>query len=435
MQICSSAVKESLSYVFGHSFDVFGRNFEKSFQCTLQTLRLVNESSSQASVSGHVKSRTRQRSLERAPHPTFYKQEDSTCSYRGGSRQLESVGIINNASIQPNVIEDTEDRVMNQQLTLHRSPSDQQLARVSSSKSIFNSEHNQSMISTFRKSVLEQSRSNDLKELELGFVQKRLQLEEKQLDLMSEANSLGRSKLSMSYSMAFFKAGKFKIELEDTRRAELLRQCIDCLVFGLVVMLSCLGYGIYIFTFARITDATSACTPSMNIKSWWWKPKVVTTLNSGMQLAWCYTQAFSRIMFAISMIVVIIYLLIQRSASSNQTMPLTFIVLILGVAVGIVGKLCIDTLGGSGYHWLLHWEVLCFLHFLSIIWTNILYRFLYGPVTPFEDRKSNVLSPYVIRRISYYMVMLLILPLLCGLLPFATLGEWRDHFSSLIMKT
>ncbi|KAG9150787.1 hypothetical protein Leryth_002944 [Lithospermum erythrorhizon] len=365
------------------------------------------------------------------PHSSSYKQEDSTCDSIGETCQLESTGDMNSADTHSNILEDT-DRVMHQQLTLHRGQGYQQLACVSSSTDIFNSDHNQSMISTFRKSVMEQSRSNDLKEFELGLVQKRLQLEEKQLDVMSEANSLGRSKLSMSYSMASFKAGKFKTELEDTRRAELLRQCVDCLVFGLVVMLSCLGYGIYIFSFERITDATSACTPTMGSKSWW-KPQVMTSLDSGVQLAWCYAQTLSRMMFAISMIIVIMYLLIQRSSSSNQTMPLTFIILGLGVAIGVFGKLCIDTLGGSGYHWLFHWEVLCFLHFLSIFWTKMLHSILYGPVTPFEQKKSSVLSPYVIRRISYYTVMLLVLPLLCGLLPFASLGEWSDHFSSLFI--
>jgi hypothetical protein len=82
-------------------------------------------------------------------------------------------------------------------------------------------------------------------------------------------------------------------------------------------------------------------------------PKSMATFNSGLQLLMCQVQALSRMLFAGLMIGEITLLLIQRSAATNQTMPITFIMLLLGVGCGYAGKFCIDTLGGSGNHWLL----------------------------------------------------------------------------------
>ena len=136
----------------------------------------------------------------------------------------------------------------------------------------------------------------------------------------------------------------------------------------------------------------------------------------------------SRMMFGVLMIFAIAYLLIQRSTTSSQAMPVTFILLMLGVGCGYCGKLCVDTLGGSGYVWLLYWEILCLLHFLSIGFTSILYQILYGPVTTTQTSKENTIIRYWIRRILFYATLLVFLPLFCGLVPFASLCEWKDHF-------
>ena len=132
------------------------------------------------------------------------------------------------------------------------------------------------------------------------------------------------------------------------------------------------------------------------------------------------------------MIVVIAYLLLQRSSSSKQTMPITFIVLLLGVVCGVAGKFCVDTLGGNGYHWLYYWEALCLLHFFSNICLSGLFLLLHGPVTVSQESKGNTLIPYWIRRTLFYAAILLFLPLLCGLMPFASPGDWKDHFLLLV---
>lgn len=136
----------------------------------------------------------------------------------------------------------------------------------------------------------------------------------------------------------------------------------------------------------------------------------------------------SRMGFGFLMICAIAYLLIWRSTTSTtQTMPVTFILLLLGVACGYCGKLCVGTLGGSGYIWLLYWEILCLLHFLSIVCTPTLFRILNGPVTAPQTTKSNQKFPYWVRRFLFYATLLVFLPLSCGLMPFASFGQWKDH--------
>ncbi|KAL2246553.1 UNVERIFIED_CONTAM: Protein CPR-5 [Sesamum indicum] len=350
----------------------------------------------------------------------------------GGTDGLESLSCRSNTDRQRCTSEQMEENptmdLMNRQLMLHDIQPEQRLACVSASTSSFNSGVNQTMLSTIEKSVMEQTRSNDLKTFEIGLIMKKLQLKERQLALNSDSNLLERWKLSMGFSKASFKAEKFKTQLQDTRQVELLRKCLDFLVAGLIMMLVSLAYGTYIYSHRRIVEATEVCSPFTESKSWW-MPKSMATFNSGLQLLRCQVQVFSRMLFGALMIGAIAVLLIQRSATSNQTMPVTVILLLLGVVCGYAGKFCVDMLGGSGNHWLIYWEALCLLHFFSNTFHSILYFILNRPIIVAEKVEGNPIFPYWMRRLMFYAT-LLVLPLLCGFMPFASPLEWFNHFSS-----
>lgn len=310
-----------------------------------------------------------------------------------------------------------------QQLVLHDKRVEQQLACASPSNQF-------SMLSTIEKSVMEQTRSNDLKTFEISLIMKKMQLKERELELHSNANILERWKLSMGISKASFKAEKFKTQLQDSGQVELLKKCLDFLVGGIIIMLSSLAYGTYVYSHRRIVEATKACSPYTDSKSKsWWMPNAMSSFNSGLQLLQCQVQVFSRMLFGFLVIMAIAFLLIQRSASSHQTMPITFILLLLGVGCGCAGKFCIDTLGGSGYHWLMYWESLCLLHFLSNIFSSTLYIILNGPIVVAEKIDHYSVIPYWMRKSLFYATLSL-LPLLCGFMPFASPRDWFEHFSS-----
>ncbi|KAK4411609.1 protein CPR-5 [Sesamum angolense] len=485
--ICILAVRESLGNVFGDKFDNFVTNFEKSFRSTLMTLRLISDSSQSGGqlqgpgFRGSSSSTTRNFSspdklkdsactsgatdgLESLHHRSN-KEQHQTAAFQdsastspdriedsavtsGGRDGLESLSCRSNTDRQCCTSEQMEENammnLMNRQLILHDIQPEQQLACVSASTSSFNSGVNQTMLSTIEKSVTEQTRSNDLKTFEIGLIMKKLQLKERQLTLNSDSNLLERWKLSMGFSKASFKAEKFKTQLQDTRQVELLRKCLDFLVAGLIMMLVSLAYGTYVYSYRRIIEATEVCSPftvlerknaagekmsvdhlSGESKSWW-MPKSMATFNSGLQLLRCQVQVFSRMLFGALMIGAIAVLLIQRSATSHQAMPVTVILLLLGVVCGYAGKFCVDMLGGSGNHWLIYWEALCLLHFFSNTFHSILYFILNGPITVAEKAERSPIFPYWMRRSMFYAT-LLVLPLLCGFMLCEPVGISISH--------
>ncbi|KAK3019429.1 hypothetical protein RJ639_004147 [Escallonia herrerae] len=424
--ICTLAVRESLANIFGNKFDCFVGSFEKSFRSTLTTLRLINESSKDG---GERLVYLNKRSSCCDPNSCVSHSRDSKRN-SGVTDSQPKVTSRERFSTHEEIEENMPTEVITRELAIYDKQTNQQLACVSPNarKSLTN----QIMFNTLEKSVMEQARSNDLKTFEIGLTMRKLQLKETQLALDSTSNLLERFKLSMGISRASLKAEKFKSQLEDTRYAELLRKCIDCLVAGLFIMLTSLAYGTYTYSPQRITEATASCKPVDEPKSWW-IPKPMSSFNSGFHILRCQVQVLSRMLFGVSMILVIAYLLLQRSATSKQTMPITFILLLLGGACGFVGKFCIDTLGGSGYHWLFYWEALCLLHFFANIFTSVLFSILYGPVNVSGRSKCNTMCPYWIRQIVFYGSVLLLLPVLCGLMPFAGPLEWKEHFSSLLI--
>ncbi|KAE8715827.1 hypothetical protein F3Y22_tig00110160pilonHSYRG00705 [Hibiscus syriacus] len=255
--ICTSAVRESLANVFGDKFDCFVRNFEKSFGSTLRTLRLINDSSKNKekylSNLNNTKSSTSDETTSR--NRCYRNSYDAKDSYSG--IDLPSVSTRDQLNIHEDVQENVLNGSLNREFSIHG-----QINQLVCVNPRTGSDSNQSMVSSIEKSVIEQVRSNDLKTLELSLTMRKMKLKEEQLALNFDSNHLERAKLAMGISKASFKAEKFKNQLEDTRHAELLRMCIDFLVAELFIMSFLLMYGAYVYSYKRITDATSSCSSS-----------------------------------------------------------------------------------------------------------------------------------------------------------------------------
>ncbi|KAK2438679.1 protein CPR-5 [Trifolium repens] len=421
--ICTSAIKESLANVYGDKLDDLARNFEQSFASTFSTLRLIYESS-RSNEGNNLNTR---------------KMKFPTCKLTHDKGDCSSATVIDGGNSEGVLHEKIQDQSNNCKefeenfhmdsishgVTLHRQSNQFVCFPPISSGSGIN---NNSVISVSEKSVMEESRSNDLKTIELALAMKKLKLKETQLVLNSDLNHLERSKLAMGMSKASFKVEKFKNQLEDMRHGELIKNCVDCLIAGLLVMSSSLLYGAYVYSYERIAESTASCTPSNKESKSWWSPKSMFSLDTKWHVLWCQVQVMSRMVFGVLMIFAIAYLLIMRSTTISQTMPVTFILLLLGIACGYCGKLCIDALGGSGSLWLIYWEIMCMLHFLSIVCTPTLFKILHGPVVASHKTKQNIILPYWFRRFWFYSTLLVFLPLLCGLAPFASFDQWKDHF-------
>lgn len=406
------------------------------------TLQSINKS---VKVSGR-RNRKFQRgdsySTDGATMPSFNRLDNSANDFITEECPSETLSQTSSQDEQVSNHEDRHNNIMidlrNPQLILHDRQIIQQFpfASPSYSSGAFDSSNCGTVLSTFEKSVMEQARSNDLKTFKMGLTMRKIQQKERELALSSDSNFLERWKLSLGFSKTSFKFEKFRTQLEDTRYVELLRRCIDCLVSGLLVMLASMAYGVYTFSHQRIIEFTAACSSIEGSSKSWWMPKAMSSFNSGLQVLKCQFLVLTRMLAGGFMIVAIAYFLSKRSVPSSQTMPVTLLVIFLGVMCGISGKLCIDTLGGDGGCWLILWWTFCSIHIFSNIWTSTLFVILNGPITVSEKitKNDDPLVPYWCRRVLFYTTIALFLPLLCGLLPLASFSEWKDHFSSLIIN-
>ncbi|XP_074308664.1 protein CPR-5 [Silene latifolia] len=424
-KICTSAVRESLTNVFGEKFDAFAINFEKSFGSTLNTIRLVR---SEINNGGNLGGNSYVSNCLPDKIPPSISSITGECSLRNnditeGCRESVDHGEASQYCKRDENRDHVASQCGNQELPM------QGIVSLQLACSDPRSLSNHSMLTTIKKSVSEQTRANDLKSVEISLMMKKMQMKEVQLALDSDSNFLEKCKLSLGISRTSFKVEKFKTQVEETKHGELLKELADFLVTGLIIMSFCLCCGVYTFSLDNLRELTKSCYPPEGSKSWW---KPMASLNVGWQTLSCQVQVYSRIIFGGLIIGAVAMTLIQRSDIARQGMPITSIVLLLGLLGGFVGKICVDTLGGNGYTWLMFWEVLCSVHFFSITFAPFLYSILYGAVQVCQVAKYRILFPFWVRR-CLFRIFLLLLPVSCGLLPFAS-GKtwWEDHISTWI---
>lgn len=231
------------------------RNFEQSFGSTLSTLRLIYDSSTINNINNS--------NNKRMEIPNSEISLDNGCCLRDVVMDNGQSEAVSHAEIQD---QSNSCREINQNLHMDPVTHDLNVDGQSNQMVCFSpitsvSVTNNSMISTLEKSVAEQSRSNDLKTLALGLKMKKMKLKETEVALRYDLNDLERSKLALGISKGSFRVEKFKNQQEDLRHGELNKKCIDCLIAGLLVMSSSLFYGAYVYSYQRIVEATSSCTP------------------------------------------------------------------------------------------------------------------------------------------------------------------------------
>lgn len=215
--------------VFGVKLDCFLKNFESSFVSTLRTPR----SNTKASAKTEVHSSSKCKEEKNPVDLTLDKKE----SYKTDTHVDDQLSLI----------EDVKESVSDsytQELPLCKLRNDM----VSFIPWPVGSYGNEIAVGAFERLVVENARSNDLKEREIDLKTQNLKLKETQMNLNCESNNL--------------KAEKLKNQLENKRHSELLETCIDCLVAGLLIMCVALSYGAYVYSYHKIFEATAICTSS-----------------------------------------------------------------------------------------------------------------------------------------------------------------------------
>ena len=175
--------------------------------------------------------------------------------------------------------------------------------------------------------------------------------------------------------------------------------------------------------------------------------RLINSLNmftSQLHMFICEVTVASRMFFGLGVISIVAAALLRKSVtSSSQAMPATILIIILGGLCGIAGKVAVDSMGGSGRHWLLTWEIFCSIHTAATCFAPFLYWVLNGTPPSIISSSSSaaggkgqrrkfhlVTIPPWLRRSMFHICMVLVLPVLAGLLPFATVREIVRVFGS-----
>ena len=152
----------------------------------------------------------------------------------------------------------------------------------------------------------------------------------------------------------------------------------------------------------------------------------INHMSSQFHMFLCEVTVASRMFLGLLIISFVAASLLRKSVTSNsQAMPATILIVILGGICGFAGKFAVDSMGGSGYHWLLLWETFCLVHTAATCFTAKLYRILNGTppsATGKRHRQPCFMKPWL-RKLSFHVTTVLVLPILAGLLPFAHVRE------------
>jgi hypothetical protein len=271
-----------------------------------------------------------------------------------------------------------------------------------------------------------------LRKMELAYKFRDLHVQEARLELSSDLNSLMRETVNLSRNSAESKEAEFHDRKLTAAYTELAKRCADEMVAGLFVMLCALFFGVWKYSYGRLVDMVSACEPTYYEPSNSYVPgfnKLVDSINyviSHLHMLACEVTMAGRMFVGLGIICVVAASLLRKSVASNsQTIPATILIVVIGGICGCAGKFAVDSVGGSGYHWLLLWETFCLVHTFATCFTPTLYNFLHGAV-PSDTGKSHG-HPYLMRpwwrRFWFHVTTVLVLPILTGLLPFAHVRE------------
>lgn len=290
-----------------------------------------------------------------------------------------------------------------------------------------------SMSNAFEKSLMEQERCNKLRQVEIALSMRHLRLKEEKMYVDAESNKLKRQSIALNQSKASFNESKFIDKKLNNAYVDLNRTCADHLVAGLMLMLLALAYGSWKYSHVNISQKVQTChdiTKESQKSSWFYNP--VNSMMAHIQTLICEIIVIGRMLFGLAVIVLLASSLLRRTvSSSSQTMPTSIILIVLGLICGYAGKLSVESLGGSGFCWLVQWEAFCLLHAFSAYSPASVLYVLNGPPSTHEVKEKQHMFPFLLWKFIFH-ALLLVLPVMAGLTPFASVTEWKNHFSVVI---
>lgn len=367
-------------------------------------------------------------------------------SYVGGDNALEETMICASAELTDKLVMHMDYEVDDASSVCEEPPSimpSNVLGRLNTSPLVDQtyssgpSEFQKVFLKFYERHVQAQEQHNHYKYIKLRHLEKQQNLDEEKIQLAAAANGLMRENIHLGRSKASFKKSTILEQQAKAAHMSFCSTCADELAAGLCVMLTTLVYSVRMYSIALLNDLVSMCQPAMKEPrrsagfhiDWFYN--FLDTLAGKLQAVVCHFTVTGRIVVGSLIVGIVTHSLLRRSVTnSSQAMPATILIIVLGGVCGFVGKVSVDSLGGSGTRWWVVWGMFCLLHALINCFTPTVYRLLHGSST---RPKSRFGPPFWIRRLAFHSTLVLVLPLLAGLLPFGTLScVMNDLFVTLV---
>eukprot|EP00850_Spirogloea_muscicola_P017578 SM000152S01566 [mRNA] locus=s152:257160:260994:- [translate_table: standard] len=260
-------------------------------------------------------------------------------------------------------------------------------------------------------------------------------LKERQVQLALDANELMKEKVKIGRGKLAPREQQLRVDRERDELGRLTRLCADELAMGLRVMLLALLYAGWKFSLAHFAGELDVCHQ-------WAARRARTTPWYSISLSHYFDGWYTRLQvigcqfavmgYMLMAFVILAVISLQQNVETIQRQPATVLVLMLGGICAYFGKTAVDGVGARGSHWLACWWWLCGLHAFAIWNTRLLYRLLNGrPAEHAAQPPQRKLVPTWLRKLAFHTMLVIVLPLLAGVLPFVPLEDLWRHFRHL----
>ncbi|GBG69762.1 hypothetical protein CBR_g4593 [Chara braunii] len=255
--------------------------------------------------------------------------------------------------------------------------------------------------------------------------------------LQEEQNLLARSKLEA-------KERETRERRKVSAVAALARSFADELVGGLCIMCAALLYCGWNYGHGALSQQIGSCQAFLHValatnrrQANVWSMTGMGYLFNGVFVGFytmaCQVFITARILMGFLILSMAAWLMMRRNAVvTAHDRPVTSLFLTLGVVCAYAGKVAVDSAGGSGWHWLMVWEILCMIHIYASCHTATVYRLLNARY-PEEDEQSRkkdkgrhdevtlraLLSvPIWVRHFVLRLLLVVVLPLVASFLAY-----------------
>ncbi|XP_024532087.1 uncharacterized protein LOC112346738 [Selaginella moellendorffii] len=230
-----------------------------------------------------------------------------------------------------------------------------------------------SSVAIFQETLMEQRRSNSLKEMELVCAMRGLKLKERELDMQEASIDIGKETLDVSKSTLKFNVSKAGRDEMAAACADFRRSTSDYFLAGLLIMFAFTAFCVWRNLPEWFSTLRDSCSAAPATKQAWYNFVGSITGNTNYWL--CIARGSAGAILGVLLCLLLLFICKKTLSSTKRAMPMT-IFMVGGSCVGVVGKEIVYLLGGQGWNWMVVWLLSCLVHACTHFFTEFFIKLL-----------------------------------------------------------